>query len=56
MMNKNLQQTLKVGLISVLVSMNAIIWHEIFGVKFFIGVVLISLMILVIGEDENVCR
>lgn len=53
-MNKSLQQTLKTVLISSLVSANIFIWHNLFGAKFLLIIVILSLFIVLTSKTESV--
>ena len=52
-MDKNLQQTLKTVLVSSLVSVNVIIWNEIFGAKFLMGIVFVGLIVVLTNKPEK---
>lgn len=52
-MDKNLQQTLKTVLVSLSVSVNVIIWNEIFGAKFLIGITLVGLIVVLTDKPEK---
>lgn len=49
-MDKNLQQSLKTVLISTLTSVNVIVWHEVFGDKFLMGIVFVGLVLVLIEK------
>lgn len=52
-MDKNLQQSLKTVLISSLASVNVIVWHEIFGVRFLMGIVFVGLVVALTDKHEK---
>lgn len=52
-MNKNQQQTLKTVLISSLVSINILVWHNLLGAKFLLAVIIFSLIVTLISKTKN---
>lgn len=46
MLNKNLNDTFKTIIISSLISVNVVIWYEIFGFKFAILIILLALVFI----------
>ncbi|UCB57637.1 MAG: hypothetical protein JSV30_03390 [Candidatus Omnitrophota bacterium] len=52
-MDKNLNQTLKIILISALVSGNIIVWHEALGFKFLVGIFILSIVVILSSKTRD---
>lgn len=52
-MTQDLHQTLKTVLISSLVSVNILIWHNLLGAKFLLAIVVLSLIVVLTSKTED---